>query len=437
MYISKRGVRLTETPQPLVRAHFKCAEDPWHETSNPQGYINLGTAENHLLYDLIGPRLNQGGFIGEHHTHYGPLHGLEEFRQALARFLGNTTGVNMTASEIAAGSGASAMLDMMMYAMCEPGDGVLIPAPYYAGFDHDLKTRVQVEPIPAMTKPQEGFKLTRKVLQEALLMAGRRQIKVRALLLANPNNPLGITYDEETLRMLVGFAREHGLELISDELYARSVFGKETPFTSLIKVAEEAGLNAHLVYGFAKDFGLSGFKTGVLYTKNAKLMEAVQQLAYFMPVSNATQALLTTLLDDEEFIERFGRENQQRLAHASACLDTALSEHNISAHPRNAGFFAWLDLSPYLSQQDEDAEMQLYEHLLEKARVNITPGQFFHSPKPGWFRLCYGRPDELIRLSVKRLAAALQTAPPKSAPPAPAAGPSGTIPRRVSASRRL
>lgn len=437
MYISKRGVRLTETPQPLVKAHFKCAENPWHETENPDGYINLGTAENHLSYKLIESKLNGGGYIREHHTHYAALHGMEEFRQALANFLARTTGVEMQAEQIAVGSGASAILDMMMYAICEPGDGVLIPAPYYAGFDHDLKTRVQAEPIPAFTKPEDGFRLTRKVLQEALLMAGRRQIKVRALLLSNPNNPLGKVYDEDTLRMIVNFAAEHGLELISDELYAHSVFDDEKPFTSLLKVAEEAGRKAHLVYGFAKDFGLSGFKTGVLHTKDVKLMEAVQQLAYFMPVSNATQALLTNVLKDDAFLAEFTRKNQKQLAHASSSLDKALGEHNIPAHPRSAGFFAWLDLSRYLNQQDEDAEMQLYQHILEEARINITPGQFFHSSKSGWFRLCYAQPDHILELSVQRLAKALKTAPSKKTTASAAVGKPGTPPRRISASRRM
>lgn len=437
MYISKRGVRLTETPQPLVQAHFKCAENPWHEEDNPEGYINLGTAENHLLYDLIEPKLNKGGYMREHHTHYAALHGMEEFRQALAAFLGQTTGVDMQANQIAVGSGASAILDMMMYAICEPGDGVLIPAPYYAGFDHDLKTRVQVEPIPALTKPADGFRLSRKILQDALLMAGRRHIKVRALLLSNPNNPLGQVYDEDTLRMIVNFAREHGLELISDELYARSVFDDKKPFISLLKVAEKAGKQAHLVYGFAKDFGLSGFKTGVLHTKNAKMMEAVQQLAYFMPVSNATQALLTSVIEDDDFLAHFTQKNKELLSHASATLDKALVSHKITAHPRSAGFFAWLDLSKYLSKQDDEAEMQLYEHILKEARINITPGQFFHSSKPGWFRLCYARPDHLLELSVGRLAEALKTASALKATTNTTTGKSGTSPLRVSASRRM
>lgn len=437
MFISKRGVRLSEAPQPLVEAHFRCAANPWHETQNPDGYINLGTAENHLLFDLLEGRLNRGGFIEEHHTHYADLHGMEEFRETLAEFLRETTGVEMQAEHIALGSGASAVLDMVMYAMCEPGDGVLIPAPYYPGFDHDLRTRVQVEPIPAVTKPEDGFQPTRKVLQDALLMAGRRQIKVRALLLANPNNPLGKVYDEETLRTIVDFATEHGLELISDELYARSVFDSQTPFISLAKVARDAGRNVHVVYGFAKDFGLSGFKTGVLHTSNEKLMKAVQQLAYFMPVSNATQALLNTMLQDKDFMHHFLGENQKRLAHASACLDEALAGHSIPAHPHSAGFFAWIDLSKHLAQQSNEGEMQLYEHLLDQARVNITPGQFFHSPKPGWFRLCYARPDAFLQRSVERVAKALKTAPSQNTALPSASGKSGKPPRRISASRRL
>lgn len=406
MYISKRGTKLLENYQPLVKAHFLCAENPWAANVNPDGYINLGTAENHLVFDILKTKLNASPGLEESHTHYAELHGMKAFREQLATFLSNTTSHCISAEKLVVASGSSAILDMLMYAMCEPGEGIIIPAPYYAGFDHDLKTRVNVEPIPAYTEVENNFKITQEVLQQALIQAGKRKIKVRGILITNPNNPLGSVYSEQTLKMIIAFAKENKLSIISDELYARSVFGKRS-YTSLARLTEEAGVGINLVYGFAKDFGLSGFKAGALYTTDEKILQVVQQLAYFMPVSNATQKILYNILQDEAFLNYYFSENQLRLAAASELVHSKLNEAGIATYPTEAGFFVWMNLSKWLSAYSFDAEMELYNHILETGKVNISPGQVFHSATPGWFRLCYARKPEMINEAVNRISESL------------------------------
>ncbi|MCH8486677.1 MAG: aminotransferase class I/II-fold pyridoxal phosphate-dependent enzyme [Candidatus Cyclonatronum sp.] len=407
MYISKRGTRILDNNQPLVAAHYRCASDPWHPQSNPKGYINFGTAENHLVFDLLQKKLNAKPGIDEHHTHYAELHGMKHFREALAGYLNEYTGIQAAADQIVTAAGSSAILDMVMFGLCEPGEGMILPAPYYAGFDHDLKTRVQVEAIPAYTRPEDGYSLTLEVLQQALLHAGKRTIKVRGIIITNPHNPLGKTYDSETLQMIVNFAADHKLQIVADELYMNSVFG-DKPFVSLAKIAADAGIDVHLVYGFAKDFGLSGFKTGLLYTKSEKLLQVVKELAYFMPVSNATQQILTNLLTSGAFLKRFIAENKLRLKNASATLHRLLAEADFPAERTDAGFFAWVDLSKWLDSDTFENEMQLYNYVLEQARVNIMPGQFFHNPEPGWYRLCYARNEEMLTEGIRRIKSALQ-----------------------------
>lgn len=386
----------------MVQAHFRCASNAWHPTDNPEGCINLGTAENHLVYDLLEPHLNGRHNFTEAHTHYGPMYGLEPFRQALSAYLGNLTRTEMPADRLAVASGSSAIIDMLMFAMCEPGDGVIIPAPYYAGFDHDLKGRCQVEPIPAHLDPEAGFALTRKSLQEAILQAGKRGIRTRALLLTSPNNPLGRVYDRETLEMVIAFVKEHKIELISDELYANSIFG-ESEFISMAKLAPEAGMGIHYVYGFAKDFGLSGFKAGVLYSTNDNIHAAVKELCYFAPVSNAAQHILVNLLTNNGFLDGFFPENRKRLKSAWECLHGLLDAKGIPHVIPEAGFFAWLDLSEWIEHPDTASEMKLYHLLNAQAGVNLSPGSVFHSPEPGWFRLCYARPNHMLEIAVERI----------------------------------
>ncbi|MCH8567999.1 MAG: aminotransferase class I/II-fold pyridoxal phosphate-dependent enzyme [Balneolales bacterium] len=407
VYISKRGKKLIEGFQPLVKAHFKCAENPWHPETNPAGYINLGTAENHLLFEELKYKLNPGKEqLEEMHTHYAELHGMASFREALALYAQEITGVSLNPENIAVASGSSAILDMLFYVLCEPGDGVVIPAPYYAGFDHDLKTRINAEPLPAYTSADKNFELTRDVLQQAMLMAGKRQIKVRALLITNPNNPLGRTYSRETLEMLVDFALEHKVQLVADELYAKSVFG-ENPYISLLEIAQKKGVNIHWVYGFAKDFALSGFKTGMLYSSDDSVIKAVKELCYFMPVSNATQATLENIVRDNEFVQHLQSTNKQKLLRASQLLNQHLKENGMPQVSVDAGFFALLDLRKWLNASTFEDEMALYNHIFDNARVNLTPGQSFHAEEPGFFRICYARDENTIRHSLQKIGKAL------------------------------
>lgn len=408
--LSKRGAKLLENSQPLVEAHFKSESDPWSKNSNPNGYINLGTAENHLVFDLLEPVLNKNPELEALHTHYGPLYGLDSFRHAMAGYLTKMTGAPVKKDQIVTASGSSAIIDMLMYCLCDSGDGVIIPAPYYAGFDHDLKGRSNVEPIPVVLKPENGYKITQEALQETLVQARMRQIKVKALLIASPNNPLGKVYDEDTLKLLLNFATEQKLELISDELYAQSVFG-DALYQSFWKLAQESGKSIHLVYGFAKDFGLSGFKTGFLVSNSEKVLHAMRELSYFAPVSNATQKILENLISDKKFMQQFFKENRKRLKHAFEVLSGALNKEEIPLYKASAGFFAWLDLRDYLASEDEDAEMDLYFKLLNEGKVNLSPGQFFHGSEPGYFRLCFARPDEMLKESVKRIASVLKDVP--------------------------
>lgn len=409
MYISKKGIKLTEGPQPLVEAHFKCAQNPWDEHKNPDGYINLGTAENHLVFDLLEPKLNRNPEFRESHTHYDILYGNTEFRKELALFITKMTNHPADKEQIVVASGSSAIIDMLMVALCEPGDGVLIPAPYYAGFDHDLKSRAGVVPVPVHLNPADNYTITNNVLQAAILQAGKRQIKSRALLITSPNNPLGRTYTEDDLRLFIHFAKEHKLELISDELYAKSVFG-EAKHLSLWKLAAEENVNVHLVYGFAKDFGLSGFKTGLLCSTSQEVLDVMRELAYFAPVSNATQQLLLGLLSDQKFLESFFETNKNRLKQAWRTCDAALNRAEIPHPEANAGFFAWLDLRNRLTA-GEQGEMQLYKHILNHGKVNLSPGLVFNAPVPGFFRLCYARPDSMIETAVNRISNAVANLP--------------------------
>ncbi|MFC0629137.1 aminotransferase class I/II-fold pyridoxal phosphate-dependent enzyme [Kribbella deserti] len=406
MGLSNRGRAMLSEGSPLVEAHFAVAADPW-SPENPDGYINLGTAENHLLFDLLEPRLTAARPVLEGDTHYQQLYGAASFRAELARFLGQLQGDEVDPEDLVVVGGTSVVLEILAHALCDPGEAIIVPTPYYAGLDDDFGGRAGVRVFPA---PLDGFTLTADAIARAIASARSAGLTVRAVCLLSPDNPMGQVYDETTLRAVAEVVMAEGLQLIVDEIYAGSSYG--APFVSAATLVPDVvpPERLHLGWGFAKDFGLSGFKVGVLRTRDPEVRAVARQLAMFGPVSSDTQVFLRDLLADEEWTATLLRENVARLAAAYENVVKVLGEHGIDVLPAAAGLFVWIDLRPWLAEPTFEAELALWRRLFDEAKVNISPGAVFHSSEPGWFRLCFATSADTVRTAVERLGQTLSQA---------------------------
>lgn len=407
--LSKRGQSNISGSNPLVAAHFNAEADPWHAQRNPEGYINMGTAENGLLYDLLKMKFEQSSTIPEKLTHYTNMQGSDELRKAFAEFYSTGLQHKADAANVVFSTGSSAILDQLAHLLFEPGDGILIPAPYYAGFDHDFRARAGVIPVPAYLSAADGYRLSIEILEENHSRAAEDGIHIRGILITNPNNPLGDVYPPELVRDIIEFARARNLTVIWDEIYRHSVFG-DTPFTPVLDLADGYEEHVHVVYGFAKDFGLSGFKAGALITRNEDVLKAIPQLTYFACLSTATQHLLLEMLTDRGWLNNLQLENRRRIAEANQTFTGALDRLGIPYHPASAGFFLWIDLRPWLDTANREGEMKLYRKLFDNARINLSPGAGFHSLESGWFRACYARDNDFLNEAANRIAGVLKSA---------------------------
>jgi aspartate/methionine/tyrosine aminotransferase len=165
----------------------------------------------------------------------------------------------------------------------------------------------------------------------------------------------------------------------------------------------------HVVYGFAKDFGLSGYKVGVLHSENRTLIRIAQDMAYFHSVSMQTQRTLTNLLAAPG-LQHILEEMRTRLLLAYQHTTRRLSEHAVRFLPVEGGVVVWLDLRCFLASASFEAERRLFEAIFEDCRVNISPGRVFHCAEPGWFRLCFTVPESHRVEGLKRLATHLKPA---------------------------
>lgn len=398
MTISRRAAeRLSAGGGPPAAVHRTMATDPW-SPDNPDGYIDLAVAENRLLFDLLEPRLTGPRTVTADDTHYQSVAGSPGFLTELARFLSGQRGVEVPSDQLMLFGGSSPALDAVSYAVCDPGDGIVVPSPYFPGLDHTLGGRAGARMIAAPTDPADGFRLTAEVVEKAIVTADG---PVRAVALLSPHNPLGHVYDLATLTEVAEVVRAHGLDLISDEVYAGSVFDGEFVSAAALEVLPQD--RVHVVWGFSKDFGMSGLRVGVLSSGNPQVLEAAGYLARMSTASSDTQALLRAMLADGTFLERFETERRQRLADAYAMTIAALEEQGIAYAEAAAGLYVWINLGA----EGFDTEQAQWQRIFDTAKVNIVPGAAFHSPEPGWFRLCFSSDARAVRTGIERIGAAI------------------------------
>lgn len=354
----------------------------------PPDYVNLGMAENLLTKDLVEERLDhcRRVFQQKVNGHYEEYRGTSAFREALADYFAYVLETDVNPSCIVAGAGATALIEMLMFSIAGPGDVILAPVPRYPGFDVDIGARSGVEMQPVRRRIEDGYRITEVELSRAMSIAHEAGKRVSGILFSNPDNPTGKVYSTEELQLLVTFAETHDLHIISDEIYAGSlVKGK---FCSLLR-CKPASNRIHVVTGLSKDFCLAGFRTGCVISNHSDLLSALGKLCRFSSISVDTQQLLTQFLSDKRFIQYYTEINRKRLEDRHHLVELALLSLGIKSFgPSTAGLCAWLDLREYMKSPTKLEEERIFNMLLEKHHVRLTPGQCCHSIEMGFFRAC-------------------------------------------------
>ncbi|XP_010544767.1 PREDICTED: 1-aminocyclopropane-1-carboxylate synthase-like protein 1 isoform X2 [Tarenaya hassleriana] len=399
-------------------------DDPFHPTRNPHGVIQMGLAENQLCSDLIKEWIkvnphasictSEGVHDFSHVAVFQDYHGLPEFRQAIARFMGKARGgrVRFEPERVVMSGGATGANETLMFCLADPGDAFLVPTPYYAAFDRDLRWRTGVRIIPVECYSSNDFRITRQALESSYLKARESGTKVKGLILSNPSNPLGTTLDGSTLETLVGFVNDKQIHLVCDEIYAATVFSAAPKFTSVAEIVQDMDHHGHIinrdlihiVCSLSKDMGLPGFRVGIIYSFNDAVVSAARKMSSFGLVSSQTQSFLAALLSDERFVDDFMVQSSKRLANRHGVFTKGLEEMGISCLTSNAGLFVWMDLRPMLKDQSFESEMALWNVIVNKVRINVSPGSSFHCSEPGWFRVCFANMDEeTLHVGLRRI----------------------------------
>ncbi|KAL1567890.1 1-aminocyclopropane-1-carboxylate synthase 3 [Salvia divinorum] len=391
-------------------------KNPFHESTNPNGIIQMGLAENQLSFDLLESWLaanpDAAGFKRGGHSIFRELalfqdyHGLPVFKNALAQFMAEIrcNKVRFDPNKLVLTAGATSANETLIFCLADPGDAFLLPTPYYPGFDRDLKWRTGVEIVPIQCTSRNGFRITSSAVEEAYKLAEKRNLKVKGVLVTNP---LGITLSRKELNLLLNFVDKKGIHLISDEIYSGTVFDS-AEFISIMELLPNRNPQlpnrVHVVYSLSKDLGLPGFRVGAIYSNDGLVVAAATKMSSFGLISSQTQYLLSAILSDHGFSKNYVVENRKRLRNRHAVLVEGLRRVGISCLESNAGLFCWVDMRHLLSSDSLEAEMELWKEIVYDVGLNISPGSSCHCVEHGWFRVCFANMSEdTLHLAIRRI----------------------------------
>ncbi|MFE6869774.1 pyridoxal phosphate-dependent aminotransferase [Kitasatospora sp. NPDC057692] len=431
--------------------------------------IDLSVAENVLVYEDSMQKMvfDDIDLLPEQYIHYTSPYGSPKLREKVAVLLTKAFEAPVAPGDVFGTGGVGSALECLAFALQGPllpeesgppplkeGDAVLLPAPYWQGFNWSFEQRPKLKcvPVPLPTEGPDRFKLTLEGIKEAYFKYNRLFGEFpRLLVLTNPHNPLGVNYGKPLLDEIYAWALdETDLHLISDEIYCHSqVDGVRVPFTSAfaLDAYDEAPERIHVVWGFAKDFGLSGFRTGFVVSKSGPVQRAMlgtkgieekkHPMSWFTPVDSLKHYVLGELLEAtvngagaELYTDYAMRRYRELLSEGFEKVKDRLVARNIDfVHTEgdNPAQFFWLDLTAYLGKRPPEGaapvtplpftrdldldtdELWLFNYLANKpTEVTLLPGETMHSPAPGYFRLCFtAYQPEVVCTAIDRVAEAL------------------------------
>lgn len=253
--------------------------------------------------------------------------------------------------------------------------------------------------------------------ETALIEAEKKGVRIRALVLCNPHNPLGRSYPNETIIDLLKLVNKYKIHLLSDEIYALSIYDNKASapnpviFQSVLTIDIEKYVDpkyVQFIYGLSKDTAASGLRVGILYTRNNELLQAVNALSGFQWTGGPSQRAGLRILENEKWLDGFFNRSSTRLASSYELATKILDSEGIQyLKGSNYGFFLWVDLRPYLRPVNTSIEARWQAEASLASRfaannVSINAGRGFASPEPGFFRVIFSQEEVTFREGWKR-----------------------------------
>jgi aspartate/methionine/tyrosine aminotransferase len=409
--LSKRGEKASETVMRVdLNLYFEAIENIYHEHDNPNGGFPLNVAENKLSWAMLKAKLesiSRTQPIPDWVAGYTSTLGLPPFRKALAHFLSKfLTKCPIDPDKMGISPGATGVIEVTAFILGDAGDVAVFPAPCYPVYKNDIGSISGLERYDLITHHeladlQNGLLLDIPHLEKALAALQKAGKCFKMLVLTHPDNPTGGIYETTQLEKIANWCISKEIHLVVNEIYGLSLINTHHPeiandyakridfqsFAQLMEIKKSPYL--HYWYALSKDFGISGFRVGLVYSHNETFIKAYQNINLGHTISNHTQWLLQMLMEDDDFMDDYIRHNQRALTESYVVVVRYLKNLKLPYVPSYGSLFVWLDLSEFLEANTPEAEVAFWTAFYRGTGILLTPGAGFGHTKQGQFRMVF------------------------------------------------
>lgn len=321
-------------------------------------------------------------------TKYTDPRGIPELREAIAQKLKKDNNVDAAAENIAVCNGAKHALFNIFQALCEKGDEVIIPAPYWVSFSEMVKL---CEGAPKIL-PSKNLKFSADELREKV------SPKTKLLILNYPNNPSGVVYTKNELKKIAEIALENNFFVISDEIYEKFIYANET-YTSLASLGKEIANLTITVNGVSKTYAMTGWRIGYLCARKdiANAINAAQGNASGNPNSIAQKAALEAITGPQDSVKKMISEFTKR---REIMLKGFSGIKGFECEKPDGAFYAFPKISGCFDSKIKNSS-ELASFFLEQLKIAAVPG--FDFGKESYMRFSFATNTQTIIEGIERL----------------------------------
>lgn len=336
--------------------------------------------------------------IEEGFTKYTAVDGTPGLKKAIQNKFKEENNLDYDLDQILVSVGCKHSIYNLMQAVLDPGDEVIIPAPYWVSYP-DMVHLTGAEPVILKTSIEDDFKITPKQLKGAI------NENTRMLIMNSPSNPTGTNYTEEELRALGEVLIDHPeIMIASDDIYEHILWGADR-FVNIVNACPELYAQTIVLNGVSKAYSMTGWRIG--YAAGSvdviKAMKKIQSQSTSNPASTAQVAAQAALEGDQSIVREWCQLFKTR--HDFVCAELNKIE-GVRCRASEGTFYSFPDMNDVIERMPTiNNDIDLAEYLLEEAGVAVVPGSAFGAS--GCMRLSYATSMELLEESLSRMSKAL------------------------------
>jgi aspartate aminotransferase len=333
-------------------------------------------------------------------TRYTAVDGTAELKRAIIAKFRRDNGLEYRPEQILVSCGGKQSFFNLVQALLNPGDEVIIPAPYWVSYP-DMVRLADGEPVIIRAGVETGFKITPEQLKAAITA------RTRLFVINSPSNPTGVAYSAQELKALGEVLRHHPQVLIAtDDMYERILWSAE-PFCNILQPCPELYERTIVLNGVSKAYAMTGWRIGYAGgpTELIQAMKKVQSQSTSNPTSISQVAAQAALDGDQSCLQPMLKAFRQRHDFVVEALNRI---PGVVCLPADGAFYCFPFFQEVINKLDGVADdVELAEYLLDKAGVALVPGAAFGAP--GYLRLSYATGLDTLKTALERLTKALTT----------------------------